>query len=247
MTSVSTQGGLVEFTPETLRAQKRKATFVAVPVMGIMRLAGATRVLGTENIPAEGPAILVAYHASNLDPLTVGVSVWKQKRLVHFMAKDSLFKGLLGKVLRPLGQIPVVRNSAQAGDSLLYAKQALEAGATIVVYPQGTLTKDPELWPQESKTGAARLALATGAPLIPVSHWGLQEVMGPHATLPALKPRNRVTVKFGTPIDYSDVSDDRAGLQILSRRITAHIARGVAELRGEPLPEKFVNDLEDPS
>ncbi|GAA4284895.1 lysophospholipid acyltransferase family protein [Brevibacterium daeguense] len=233
----------VEFDSATLRRQYRRAPWIANPVGVLMNLFGRIRAEDTEKIPAAGPAIIVPYHSSYLDPLVVGLVVWRTGRLPHYLAKSSLFSGVVGRALRGIGQIPVLRSSAQAGDSLRYAEEALAAGEIVVIYPQGTLTKDPEMWPESSKTGAARLALRTGVPLIPITHWGLHTPMPVGAKVPKPAPRTRIRVLVGDPIDYQDLADGRDGIARLTERITAHIALDVSRLRGEPMPERFQADL----
>lgn len=235
---------LASFAPEAVRKQYRTAPWIAVPVRGLMRLFGRRIETGTENFPHEGPAIVVPYHASYLDPFLVGLSVWQGGRLPHFLAKAPLFTGVAGTALRAIGQIPVLRGSQKAVDSLYYAKAALEAGEVVVIYPQGTLTKDPDLWPENSKTGAARLALHTGAPIIPVSHWGLQRSMPVGAKLPKPTPGNTPTVHYGDPIEYADLLGDEHAIRRLTERITAHIALGVAQLSGRELPQRFRSVLD---
>lgn len=241
--SHSAAGHLVEFDAASLRRQYRNAPWIATPVRVLMNLFGRIRAEDTHKIPTAGPAIIVPYHSSYLDPLVVGLVIWQTGRLPHYLAKSSLFAGVVGKVLRGIGQIPVLRASAQAGDSLRYAEAALAAGEVVVIYPQGTLTKDPEMWPEQSKTGAAWLALRTGAPLIPLTHWGLHAPMPVGAKVPRPAPRTRIRVRVGDPIDYGDLADSRDGIARLTDRITAHIALGVARLRDEPVPERFRADL----
>ena len=119
---------------------------------------------GGERLPASGGVIVVANHISNADPLALGQFLAYSGRWPRFLAKSSLF-GVpgLGRLLRGAGQIPVERASSHAGDALTAAWAALEAGQAVVVYPEGTITYDPDLWPMRGRTGAARLALATAA------------------------------------------------------------------------------------
>lgn len=234
----------VDFDPESLKKQKFTAGFVAPPAGALFRLFGRYEVIGEEHIPPTGqPAIFVAYHANYLDPLLIGLTLWYRGRLPHYLAKSPLFTGVLGIGLKAIGQIPVVRNSVHAGGSLVYAKAALDGGQAVVIYPQGTLTKDPDLWPQPSKSGAARLALATGAPLIPVAHWGLNDTMPPGAKIPRPGVRRRMQVRFGPAIDYSDLDGPSvANVRTLTNRVTSHIAAELAALRGTELPERFAAD-----
>lgn len=221
--------------------QRSRARFVAGPIRAFVAALTKWTSTGHERI-ASGPAIIAPYHGSNIDPLVVALAIWDAGRMPHFLAKSTLFPGLLGTALRGLGQIPVIRDSAQAGDSLIHAKAALSAGEAVAIYPQGTLTKDPELWPQRAKTGAARLALETGAPVIPVAHWGLQEVMAPLDKMPKPNRKGTVRVVFGDPVPLDDLLGTR-DFRTAADRINAHIAALLAELRGVELPERFAADL----
>lgn len=234
----------VDFDAKSLKKQKFTAGFVA-PTAGVLfRLFGRYQVLGDEHIPPSGqPAIFVAYHASYLDPILIGLTLWCRGRLPHYLAKSPLFTGVLGAGLKAIGQIPVLRDSVHAGGSLVYARAALEGGQSIVIYPQGTLTKDPDLWPQASKSGAARLALSTGAPLIPVAHWGLDKSMPVGAKIPKPRPQDTLRIAFGPAIDYSDLDGlTTANIRTLTNRVTSHIAAELAVLRGEEMPERFRAD-----
>ena len=96
---------------------------------------------------------------------------------------------MLGRILRACGQIPVQRQSAKSADALLAAVEAVNQSRAVVIYPEGTITRDPDLWPMKGKTGAARIALRTGCPVIPIGQWGAQELMyGTEIHFPALFP-----------------------------------------------------------
>ena len=82
---------------------------------------------------------------------------------------------------------------------------AVQAGKCVVVYPEGTITRDPDLWPMVGKSGAARIALATGAPVVPIGQWGAQQLLAPYAKRPDLFPRKLITMKVGDPVDLSDL------------------------------------------
>ncbi len=88
---------------------------------------------------------------------------------------------------------------------LKQAEKALAEGAAVIFYPEGTATRDPDLWPMVAKTGVARLALATGAPVIPVAHWGTQDVLPYGSKKPRLFPRKTVRTVAGKPVDLSAV------------------------------------------
>lgn len=128
---------------------------------------------GGENLPATGPVIIVPNHISSLDPVMVGEFLAYNGRWPHFLARANLFYlPVLGRLLRSAEQIPVHRGGRHARDALFEAERALYAGEVIVIYPEGTITFDPDEWPMAAHTGAARLALATGAPVIPIGQWG---------------------------------------------------------------------------
>ncbi len=191
----------VDLSPRAIRKASRYGGVAAAICGQIFRLFGRRRTLHAENLPADGPLIVAAYHANYLDPILVGMALREKGRMPHYLAKASLFKPPLGLVLRRLGQIPVLRNSVHAGDSLAYAREALDAGATVVIYPDGTLTKDPELWPQSAKSGVARLAIETGVPVMPMAHWGLETAFPRGAKLPHAAPTAPLDVTFGPVID----------------------------------------------
>lgn len=235
---------LVSFDPASVRSQNRAGTVAATAAFGLMRTATKMSVRGVEHLPPAGTGIIVAaYHANHLDPILVGLALKRNGRMPHFLAKSTLFTGVLGKILKTIGQIPVLRASASAGDSLEYAKDALAHGQTVVIYPEGTLTKDPELWPQHFKTGTARLALETGAPIIPVAHWGLDTVYPRGQKKVRFRPFSHDTVvAFGPAIDYADLwehRDEKKTMGVLSQRVKNTVAAMVAELSERELPQRF--------
>ncbi len=197
---------------------------------------------GREHLPRTGGVIIAPNHLSNIDPVLFAHYAYNNGRWPVYMAKGSLFGfPVLGTVLRKLRQIPVARGRADAALSLKAAEQALAEGACVIVYPEGTVTRDPDLWPMVAKTGVARLALATGAPVIPVAHWGAQ-VMLPYGREkhPRLFPRTTFRVLAGPPVDLSRYAGKPLRGTVL-REATADIMAAVtgllAELRGEQPPE----------
>jgi 1-acyl-sn-glycerol-3-phosphate acyltransferase len=156
------------------------------------------RFTGVEHIPPTGPAIVVANHVSYVDPILIGLGVEARGRMVRFMAKRELFDHwFTGPVLRHADQILVDRKG-DAGRALRHAEQAMAEGKLIVIFPEATI--HPVFDPSGGKTGAARLALATGVPLIPAVAWGGQDV----ATYGRKRPgwRSIHEVRFGPPISY---------------------------------------------
>ncbi len=198
------------------------------------------RWLNRELVPTSGGFIVAPNHTSHFDPLAVAHYLYDAGRPPRFLAKDSLFDApVIGPIIARAGQIPVHRETGAAGDAMRDAIAAVRAGECVVCYPEGTLTRDPGLWPMRGKTGAARIALATGAPVIPMAHWGAQRVLAPYSKRPRLMPRQTVTVTVGPPVDLSDLMDKPQDADVLAEatdRIMDSITALVAELRDQPAP-----------
>lgn len=202
------------------------------------------RWVGGENIPVSGGFILVLNHVSHLDPFMAAHLVYDHGRMPRYLAKSGLFKNkLLGFFLRSAGQIPVERLSKNAVGAYDAAVAAVRSGECVVVYPEGTITKDPTGWPMVGKTGAARIALETGCPVIPVGQWGAQQLLAPYAKKPDLFPRKVVKMTVGPPIDLSDLAAQprsAAATAEATDRIMAAITTLVEEVRGDTAPaERF--------
>ena len=130
------------------------------------------------------------------------------------------------------------RNAAGAFDA---AVAAVRRGELVVVYPEGTITRDPGLWPMVGKSGAARIALETRCPVIPIGQWGAQEVLAPYARRPDLFPRKKIEMKVGDPVDLSDLYDRERTTAVVNEataRIMAVLTDLVEEIRGETAPEE---------
>ena len=194
---------------------------------------------GTEKLPAGG-FIAAPNHCTEIDPVVIGHMLYNQKRAPHFLAKAGLFKvPVLGSVLHAVKQIPVERSTAGANRSLQLAKEIVAEGGAIVIYPEGTLTRDPELWPMKGHTGAARLALEGGIPVVPMAHWGAHEVFPRYAKRFHLFPRKTSRILVGDPVDLSRFegrSRDKATLMEATEVIMDAVTALLAELRGEQAP-----------
>jgi 1-acyl-sn-glycerol-3-phosphate acyltransferase len=191
--------------------------------------------------------IVVANHISNVDPIALGQYVAFSGRWPRFLAKASLFGiPVVGAVIRACGQIPVQRRSAAAKDALAAAVTAVQQGRAVVVYPEGTITGDPDLWPMRGHTGAARIALQTRAPVVPVGQWGAQDILyGKHLGLPRLLPRKTFRLVTGEPVPLDDLRElpmTAAVLTEATARIMDAITALVAELRQQPPPAVRFDD-----
>ncbi|NBV89984.1 MAG: 1-acyl-sn-glycerol-3-phosphate acyltransferase, partial [Actinobacteria bacterium] len=146
---------------------------------------------GGEHLQRDGGTILAMNHLSWFDPFAAAHFCNDQGRPARFLAKAEIFKiPVIGKMLKSAGQIPVHRGSVNAASSLHSAIAAVNSGECIIIYPEGTLTRDPNLWPMTAKNGVARIALATGVPVIPAAQWGPQEVLSPSGgKVPKFFPR----------------------------------------------------------
>lgn len=229
------------------RASEKTAIFrfLAVLILPFMSLLARYRIVDGEKMPKTGAFILSPNHYSEIDPLVMGVVMWKLGRMPRFLAKSSLFSvPVLKWILKASGQIPVERSgSVRGSDPLALAGRVVERGLAVIIYPEGSLTRDPELWPMRGKTGAVRAALAHGIPLIPIAHWGTQEVMPRYGKRISLFPRKTITVKVGDPVDLSAFRGarlDTAALAAATESLMAAITALVADLRGEqPPPERW--------
>lgn len=194
-------------------------------------------------LPREGGVLLVMNHVSHLDPVYDAVLVHKQGRLPHFLAKHSLWNvPAVGGLLRGTGQIPVYRGTSDAQQSLRAAHEALDAGQVVVIYPEGTITRDPAGWPMHSRTGIARLALEHDVPVIPAARWGTRDIYDHYRKRFRPFPRKSVVTRFGDPVDLAEF---RAGPHDLPqlRQVTDLIMHQVKDLLGqvrdEQAPEGF--------
>ncbi|MVA75646.1 1-acyl-sn-glycerol-3-phosphate acyltransferase [Auraticoccus sp. F435] len=195
-----------------------------------------------ERVPSHGGAVVVVNHISNADFLSYGhFLAWGAGRWPRFMAKASLFDApLLGRLLRSTGQIRVDRGSDRAGAAVHAATEAVRRGQLVTVYPEGTITADPDGWPMTVRTGAARIALAAGCPVVPVAQWGVQELLpGKRATYPRLWRRPVSRVVAGQPVQLDDLRAgpaDEAAVREASRRIADALTGLLAELRQQVPP-----------
>jgi 1-acyl-sn-glycerol-3-phosphate acyltransferase len=217
--------------------------FCAVFFYPIGWLVGRSRFEGKEHIPSTGGALLVANHISHLDPIFSGLVVHRARRVPRFLAKNSLWsKPVLGWAMRGSGQIPVYRESADAQHSLREGTRALTEGKVVVIYPEGTITRDPEGWPMLARTGVARLALSADVPVVPFVHWGTRDVYDGYKRKFRPLPRKPITVRCGEPVDltaYRGRPLDAALLREVTDVIMYRVQELLAEVRQEEAPVHF--------
>jgi 1-acyl-sn-glycerol-3-phosphate acyltransferase len=195
---------------------------------------------GAEHVPREGGVVLCCNHISFADPLVLAHFVHDSGRTIRFLAKASLFRlPVVCALIRGAGQIPVERSGPLASRAFQRAVQAVRRGECIAIYPEGTLGKDPSGWPMVGRTGAARVALATGAPVIPVAQWGAQELLPPYSARLSLWPRKTVHVVAGAPVDLAEYENCEPTPELLratTERIMSAITELLSEIREESSP-----------
>jgi 1-acyl-sn-glycerol-3-phosphate acyltransferase len=197
-------------------------TLVKLLVTPFMRLWFGLRTSGVERIPDEGPVIIAPNHKSFWDAFFVGVAA---RRHVRFMGKTELFEGFAGPLLVRLGAFPVRRGAAD-DDALDTARTILRQGGVLALFPEGTRIRDPDAL-GEPRSGAARLALETGAPLVPAAISGSERLfLGP---LP--KPR-RVALSFGEPIAVEGLTPSpETARELIAEELWPEVEREFGRLR----------------
>lgn len=195
---------------------------------------------GAENFPREGGFVVSPNHLSYFDPLAFAHFLYDNGHPPYFLAKEEVFRiPVLGRLIRAADQIPVYRGTEQAAEAFRAAVAAIREGKCVPIFPEGTLTRDPGLWPMTGKTGAARVALTTRCPVIPVAQWGPQEVLEPYGRRLRLFPRKTMHLVAGPPVELGDLYDrplDSATLREATSRIVDAITHLLEGLRGESAP-----------
>jgi 1-acyl-sn-glycerol-3-phosphate acyltransferase len=198
-------------------------------------------IAGEENFPADGGFVIALNHLSHVDPITAALLVYDHGRIPRYLAKSGLFKNkALGFFLRAAGQIPVERETATAVGAYAAAVAAVRRGECVIIYPEATITRDPDLWPMRGKSGAARIALETGCPVVPIGQWGAQAILPPYTKKPLLFPRKKITARIGPPVDLSNLAakEPRTAEVITEAtdRIMAAITHQLELIRGQEAP-----------
>jgi 1-acyl-sn-glycerol-3-phosphate acyltransferase len=200
-----------------------------------LRATSRHRWSGQAHVPRQGGCIVVSNHLSHADPLPLADFLDAAGRYPRFLGKAELFDvRVMGRLLRDAGQIPVQRQSEYAGAALSAATEAVRSGECVVVYPEGTLTRDPALWPMVGKTGAARIWWQTRCPVITVAQWGPQELLAPYGRVPRVWRRPVMHVTAGAALSLP--TDEPPHYGQLTAEIMSSLRVLLATLRGVDPP-----------
>lgn len=212
---------------------------------------------GGRHVPTQGGALVAVNHLSHIDPIVMVTWVMCQGRVPRFMAMSELWDmKVVGAPLRGGRHIPVDRRASGLA-AYRAAVEAVRAGEIVVVYPEGGFAAHSDGWPRAARSGIARMALETGAPVIPAAQWGSQDLLPPTGTRLKLWPRPTLRVLGGEPVELDDLRAGRMSRTALAEatdRIMGRITDLLGELRGEtppPSPETHpaptpATDLEPP-
>ncbi|MCP2300974.1 lysophospholipid acyltransferase family protein [Actinokineospora globicatena] len=199
------------------------------------------RFRGGDKLPKSGGVLLASNHLSFADPVTVTAFALASGRIPRYLAKASLWRlPLVNRVLTGGGHIAVERNTAQARHAYLGAVQAVAKGECVMFFPEAGFSDDEDHWPSRKvKNGVARVALETGAPVIPVVNWGTHAFLPATAKFPKVFPRKTIDIVAGDPVDLSDLSGtDRETIDEAMKRIMHAMTELLATLRAETPPTR---------
>ncbi|MFT4011120.1 MAG: lysophospholipid acyltransferase family protein [Nocardioidaceae bacterium] len=229
--------------PRRMRERRNWAWLAAITlVKPTLRAFTRHEWIDGDKLPATGGCVVVANHVSHIDPLTYAHLFHDNGRLPRILAKEALFDvPVLGTIMKSTGQIPVARQTSNAAHAFEAAVQGVKGGKLVFFYPEGTLTRDPDLWPMVGKSGAVRVALEAGSALIPVAQWGQQHILYPYAKRPHLIPRRLVRIKVGDPVDLDDLRGQEITTELLHEgtdRMMTAITSLLEDLRGERAPKE---------
>jgi 1-acyl-sn-glycerol-3-phosphate acyltransferase len=214
--------------------------FFASIVVPFIVSVGRYNIQHAERIPRSGPFIMAANHITDFDPLVTAYTLWHHGRVPHYLAKASLFRApIVGWAFRHTGQVAVERAARGHTNTIAQGERLITEGLALVIYPEGTLTRDPDLWPMRGKSGAVRIALETGVPLIPAAHWGAQNILPRWSKRFRLFPPKHVDIIIGEPLDLSRWQGQKLDAVVLSEA-TAYVMQAITalveQLRGEKAP-----------
>lgn len=210
----------------------RAAQLLARTVVGLL-----ARLEVTGDVPQplrHGPLILAANHISPFDPVVLAAACRTRGIHPRIMATGGLFRApVVGPLMRRAGHLRVDRGTNSVHQALTVAAAAVADGSVVLVYPEGRIGLDPGMWPERGKTGTARLAFASAAPVVPVAQWGSHEVLpyrAPRGMLRglarAVARRPVIRVHFGAPVVLRDLHPGTPGA---ARRATDRIIEAISD------------------
>lgn len=232
----------------TASTSDRSFRAIVALVQPVLRIFTKPQFGGADHVPRTGGIIVAANHLSPADGVVLGKALYDLGRPPRLLTKAEILQiPLIGKLLRATGQIGVYREGGQAGNALRDAVAALEAGDCVVIFPEGTNTKDPAYWPMRAHTGVARLALETGMPIIPIAQWGAQQLFTPSKRPKLSRPiRKAVQFQAGPPVDisgYAGQPPNSTVLHAITDLIMARIREQLGQIRGETPPPQILDRL----
>ncbi len=230
---------------EALERSNRWIRLCQVLLYPATRLLGRRRYQGMERLHRKGPMLIVGNHISHLDPMFDVVMIHKAGRIPHVLAKAGLWKiPIVGRALAGTEQIPVERGGGAGQSAVEHARTTLEGGGVVLIYPEGTVTREPDFWPMRPRPGVATLALSGDYPVVPIVHWGTQQVYNSYAEGRKLRlfPRTDVQVVVGPDIDlsaYRGQGTDPRAIRDVSLLIMQTISGMLGEIRGRRPPDEL--------
>jgi len=230
---------------EALERSNRWIRLCQMVLYPATRMLGRRTYVGMERLHRRGPMLIVGNHISHLDPMFDVVLIHKAGRIPHVLAKAGLWKiPVVGHALRGTDQIPVERGGGAGQSAVELARTTLESGGVVLIYPEGTVTREPDFWPMRPRPGVATLALSGDYPVVPIVHWGTHQIYNSYAEGRKLRllPRQDVQVVVGPDIDLSAFrgqgSDPRA-IRDVSLLVMQTISGMLGEIRGQRPPEEL--------
>jgi 1-acyl-sn-glycerol-3-phosphate acyltransferase len=220
---------------------------VAKPIVHVvLRAVYSPRIVGVQHIPDHGAAVLASSHLSGADTVFMPAQV---RRTVHFLAKSDFFSGTtlpsraFGRLMRSLGVMPLDRAGGSASEAAIRGGlEVLRDGGLLGIYPEGTRSPDGRL--HRGKTGAARLAIATGAPIIPIGMEGSFEAQRGRRIVPRRRPR--IVIRVGAAIDPAEVVGDLEAARtdpVAARELTDVLMARIQELTGQDYVDVYAADV----
>jgi len=215
----------------------------------VVRALYRVEVKGTENVPKTGAYVLGANHVTYLDALAVAYLVYfKLHRTPHFLAKGNLFKvPIIGSILLGVEQVPVYRGGHTNREPMDAANAVLQNGRVIAIFPEGTLTREPDGWPMRGKIGALKMALENDVPFIPMAQWGTEAVLATYSRKLRPKPWHKVRMIIGKELDLSAYRGRKLSHQEyidVTELAMQAITKLTEELRGGKAPKKLFDPRE---